>query len=83
MMEDRSALADAWPLFGLVIHTPRLELRLPTEVELVEMLELAKAGIHDADAMPFGFAWTDQPSPQLERGLHAVPLANAVGLVGR
>lgn len=62
-----AALAAAWPLFGLVIRTPRLELRLPTEAELVAMLELAKAGIHDADYMPFGFAWTDKPSPQFER----------------
>lgn len=56
-----------WPLFDLVIRTSRLELRLPTEVELVELLELAKSGVHDPDEMPFGFAWTDQPSPRLER----------------
>jgi RimJ/RimL family protein N-acetyltransferase len=64
---DRAALIEAWPLFGLVIRTDRLELRLPTENELVQMLALAKAGIHDADYMPFGFAWTDKPSPQMER----------------
>jgi RimJ/RimL family protein N-acetyltransferase len=56
-----------WPLFDLVIRTSRLELRLPTEAELVELLELAKGGVHDPDEMPFGFAWTDQPSPRLER----------------
>src|SRR5450759_3379652 len=56
-----------WPLFDLVIRTSQLELRLPTEVELVELLGLAKQGIHDPDEMPFGFAWTDQPSPRLER----------------
>ncbi len=60
-------LVDAWPLFGLVVRSERLELRLPREDELVELLALAKSGIHDADFMPFGFAWTDQSSPQLER----------------
>ena len=56
-----------WPLFDLVIRTSRLELRLPTEVELGELLALAKRGVHDPDEMPFGFAWTDQPNPRLER----------------
>lgn len=64
----RDALVGAWPLFGLVIRTPRLELRLPSESQLVELLAVAKAGIHDADYMPFGFAWTDLASPQFERG---------------
>jgi RimJ/RimL family protein N-acetyltransferase len=67
MDNDRAALVAAWPLFGLVIRTSRLELRLPVEDELVEMLALAKSGIHDAERMPFGFAWTDKPSPQFER----------------
>ncbi len=56
-----------WPLFDVRIRTERLELRLPTEDELVELLGLAQPGIHDPDEMPFGFAWTDQPSPLLER----------------
>lgn len=64
----RSELAAAWPLFGLAIRTPRLELRLPTEQQLVEMLRVARAGIHEADFMPFGFAWTDLASPEFERG---------------
>ena len=65
---SRSALIDAWPLFGLALRTSRLELRLPTEPELIDLLALARAGIHDADYMPFGFAWTDLASPQFERG---------------
>lgn len=56
-----------WPLYDLVLRTDRLELRLPSEQELVELLGLAKAGIHDPDEMPFGYAWTDKPSPQFER----------------
>ncbi len=56
-----------WGLYDLRIWTERLELRLPSEEELVELLGLAKSGIHDPNEMPFGFAWTDQPSPQFER----------------
>ena len=56
-----------WALYDLRIWTERLELRLPTEAELMDLLGLAAAGIHDPNEMPFGFAWTDQPSPQFER----------------
>ena len=61
-------LADAWPLFDLRIRSERLELRLPTDDELVALLAVAQAGIHPADEMPFGVAWTDAPSPAFERG---------------
>jgi RimJ/RimL family protein N-acetyltransferase len=47
------------PLYGLRLRTPRLELRLPTEAELVELNEVAAAGIHPAEEMPFALAWTD------------------------
>jgi RimJ/RimL family protein N-acetyltransferase len=56
-----------WALFDLRIWSERLEMRLPTEDELIEMMWMAKTGIHDPNEMPFGFAWTDQPSPQFER----------------
>lgn len=57
-----------WPLFDLRLRTGRLELRLPTDSELAELLEIARGGIHDPAEMPFGIAWTDQPSPLFERG---------------
>jgi RimJ/RimL family protein N-acetyltransferase len=60
-------MTHPWPLFGLRVWTERLELRLPTEDELVDLAEVALAGIHGPDEMPFGFPWTDQPSPQFER----------------
>jgi RimJ/RimL family protein N-acetyltransferase len=66
-MGGAGALVEAWPLFGLSIRTERLELRLPREDELVELLGLAKRGIHDSDSMPFGYAWTDKASPAFER----------------
>jgi RimJ/RimL family protein N-acetyltransferase len=47
------------PLYGLRLRTPRLELRLPTEAELVDLYEVAAAGIHPPEEMPFGVAWTD------------------------
>ena len=56
-----------WALYDLRILTERLELRLPTEDELYGLMEIARRGIHDPADMPFGFAWTDQPSPQFER----------------
>ncbi len=57
-----------WPLFDLVVRTPRIELRLPDEDELVTLARLAGEGIHDPDWQPM-MGWTDQPSPQLERGV--------------
>jgi RimJ/RimL family protein N-acetyltransferase len=52
---------DISPLFELRLRTPRLELRLPTHDELVELRELAQAGIHPPEEMPFAIAWTDEP----------------------
>jgi RimJ/RimL family protein N-acetyltransferase len=56
-----------WPLYDLRIRTPALELRLPTDDELVALCDVARSGIHDPEFMPFGVAWTDKPSPQFER----------------
>lgn len=56
-----------WPLYDLRLRTPDLELRLPTEDELVELCAVAKAGIHDPDFMPFQVPWTRKPSPRFER----------------
>jgi RimJ/RimL family protein N-acetyltransferase len=56
-----------WPLFDLRLRTPRLELRLPTDDELVDLAAVARAGIHDPTDMPFAAAWTDAPSPEFER----------------
>jgi RimJ/RimL family protein N-acetyltransferase len=56
-----------WPVFELRIRTDRLELRLPTDDELVELCNLARAGIHPPEEMPFSIAWTDRQSPEFER----------------
>jgi RimJ/RimL family protein N-acetyltransferase len=47
------------PLYGLRLRTPRLELRLGTRDELVDVHELARHGIHPRTEMPFENPWTD------------------------
>jgi RimJ/RimL family protein N-acetyltransferase len=54
-----------WPLTGLRLRTPRLELRWPTVRDLDELAELATEGVHDPDVQPFGVAWTDAPAAEL------------------
>jgi len=46
-----------WPLFGLRIETPRLELSYPTDA----LSAVASRGIHDPAEMPFVIPWTDDP----------------------
>lgn len=59
-------LVALWPLFGLRITTPRLELRLPSDDDLAQLVSLARRGIHDPVTMPFEVPWTDVPSPRFE-----------------
>jgi RimJ/RimL family protein N-acetyltransferase len=62
-------LVDHFPLLGLRITTPRLELRLPDPEELGKLADLAAQGIHDADVMPFLIEWTDQEPALLARSV--------------
>ena len=57
-----------WPLFDLRINTPRLELRLPTDDDLVEQMDVIRDGVHTPDLLPFNTNWVDRPSPERERG---------------
>jgi len=50
---------DIRDLYALRIRTPRLELRLGSHDELVELAHLAERGVHPPDRMPFAVAWTD------------------------
>jgi len=54
-------IADQWPLFGLVLYTPRLELRVPGLEQLAELAQLAAGGVHDPAVQPFVAEWTDAP----------------------
>ena len=58
-------LADFWPVFGLRLGTPRLTLAPLADGDLAEALELALAGIHAAEQMPFSTPWTDRPPAEL------------------
>jgi RimJ/RimL family protein N-acetyltransferase len=60
-------LVSAWPFFGLRLRTEHLVLRMPTDDDVVELLEVARAGIHPPDEMPFGVAWTSAEGPAFDR----------------
>lgn len=48
-----------WPIWDLVVRTPRLELRPIREADTAELVELAERGIHDPATMPFLTPFTD------------------------
>ena len=56
-----------WPLFDLVIRTPRVTLRYLDDALGDALAALAAGGVHDPGFMPFTMPWTDVPSPELER----------------
>jgi RimJ/RimL family protein N-acetyltransferase len=58
-----------WPLSGLRLRTPQLELRLPTLADLDQLAGLAAAGIHDPEIQPFGVPWTDVAPDQRARSV--------------
>jgi len=62
-------LTDVWPLFALVLRTPRLELRLPSLEQLAALGRLADDGVHDPAAMPFTVPWTDLPPGERSRAV--------------
>jgi len=62
-------LIDHWPLLGLRLNTPRLELRLPSGEELAELADLAAQGVHEPDRMPFSVPWTDLPPAERARSV--------------
>ena len=61
-------LADLWPLFGLLIETPRLQLRLPREDELPALAEAAR-DIAGPDGPRLQMPWMYGSSPDMERQL--------------
>ena len=68
--DARSAttLVSAWPPFALRIRSERLVLRLPTDDDILALIDVSRGGIHPPDEMPFGEAWSVLPSPEFERG---------------
>ena len=65
------SISGIWPLYGLRIRTPLLELRLPTLDDLAALAKLGLEGIYDpSDPHVFPVSgWTSQPSPHFERWL--------------
>jgi len=59
--------AAIWPLFDLVVSTPRLTLRYVTDDLAGQLADLAVRGIHAPYTMPFSEPWTDVPPPELQR----------------
>lgn len=66
-MDLRARLATVWPLFGLVVRTPHLELRYPTDLDLLALADLTDA-VHDPAFQPFDTAWAMRPETERRRG---------------
>ncbi|MDP4333667.1 GNAT family N-acetyltransferase [Curtobacterium sp. A7_M15] len=62
-------LDHVWPLFGLRLTTPRLELRPLRDDDLPGLVDAALSGVHDPARMPFGVPWTDAAPTTLARSL--------------
>lgn len=54
-------LVRVWPLFGLVLTTPRLVLTPVRDEHLPDLVDAVLAGVHDPAEMPFSVPWTDAP----------------------
>ena len=56
--------ASHWPLFGLTLRTERLELRMPTDDDLVGVVAAIGAGIIGDEPNPFSSNWALESEPQ-------------------
>jgi len=65
--ETGTDLATIWPLFGLRITSGALELCPVTDDDIPALVELARAGVHAPETMPFSNNWTDTPAEELGR----------------
>ncbi|MFF2774423.1 GNAT family N-acetyltransferase [Streptomyces sp. NPDC058052] len=65
-------IMDHWPLYGLRVRTPRLELRLPSEEELAAVAGVAADGVHRPEERPFLTPWGELPPA--ERARHVLQL---------
>ena len=63
-----------WPLSGLRLQTPDLELRWPSLADLDALASLAAEGVHDPGVQPFTVPWTDAPAARAGAQHDAVPL---------
>jgi hypothetical protein len=70
-----------WPLTGLRLRTPRLELRWPSLADLDALAALAAEGVHDPSVQPFTIPWTDAEPAERARGSAPVEV-EVEGLAG-
>ena len=66
-MDGEDEVARLWPPFGLRVTCGPLVMRPLRDADFPEVLEVAHAGIHDPDRMPFSFPWTRPEGADLER----------------
>lgn len=60
-----TTLDAIWPLFGLTLRTPRLELRPVLDQDLPAAVAAARSGIHEPGRNPFSTAWAEAPEHEL------------------
>lgn len=54
-----------WPLFALRLGTPRIEMRLPTDDDLPELMTVIRDGmLEDGEPYPFAGPWALEPEPK-------------------
>lgn len=62
-------MTQHWPLAQLRLHTPELQLVIPTFDQLHQLAELAADGVHPDDQMPFGQPWSAAPPADRARSV--------------
>ncbi len=60
-----TSLNAVWPLFGLTLATPRLELHPVLDQEIPAAVAAARTGIHEPGRNPFSTPWTELPAEEL------------------
>jgi RimJ/RimL family protein N-acetyltransferase len=60
-----TTLNAAWPLFGLNLRTPRLELRPILDQDIPAAVAAARSGIHEPGRNPFSTPWTELSADEL------------------
>ena len=58
-------LNEVWPIFGLVLTTPRLVLRPITDTDIPFAVVAAGSGIYEPGMNPFSSDWAELPKAQL------------------
>lgn len=60
-----TTLSSIWPLYDLVLASPRLELRPIQDQDIPAAVDAARSGIHEPGRNPFSTPWTDLPAEEL------------------